>query len=271
MSLITINLGLVSPYGENDKVHLASGRAEFTPLAHGKFNGAFRTVEKVTAAITDGQMRPVELTPGPWKVAVFPVKSAPWPEMHFVLEEGMPEPVNIVDFSPDVVVGTRQIAKGDQGPPGPRGPQGTRGPTGPAGPPVESISDVPGLQAVLDQLTYDSGWRNVHKLLLNGWKVYAFPILVRRVGFMCELRAYLSKVDATENLFLGPLDGFRPGTSTRVVGAAYGSVAPETVAFTQNANGFELALSRMPQNQMMVSMVWFTNDPIPIALPGDPH
>lgn len=139
MSLITINLGLVSPYGENDKVHLASGRAEFTPLAHGKFNGAFRTVEKVTAAITDGQMRPVELTPGPWKVAVFPVKSAPWPEMHFVLEEGMPEPVNIVDFSPDVVVGTKQIAKGPPGPPGPLGPPGPPGPEGKQGSTVPNI------------------------------------------------------------------------------------------------------------------------------------
>lgn len=38
---------------------------------------------------------------------------------------------------------------------------------GPPGPTVEGIGDVPGLQAIIDRLTYDSGWRTL--TLEEGW------------------------------------------------------------------------------------------------------
>lgn len=117
---------------------------------------------------------------------------------------------------------------------------------------------------------YDSGWRNVGTLLLNGWKAYAYPSVLRRVGATCELRAYLDKTVATDDRFLDSINGFRLGTSTRAVGTAYGSTTTNSVSFTQNSDGFSLLMSRMPQNQMMVSMIWTTNDPIPTTLPGTP-
>ena len=131
-------------------------------------------------------------------------------------------------------------------------------------------TDVDGLKAIIDRLTYDSGWRDIGSLLINGWSAYAYPTLLRRVGSTCELRAYLNKSNATSNLFLATVNGFRPNTATNTVGAAYGTVATTTVAFIQNGTGFSLQTSRMPQSQMMVSMVWTTADPIPSTLPGTP-
>lgn len=101
MSLITVNLGLVSPYGNNDTPLAASGSVQFTPTTRGKYNGSFRTIETVTTTIVMGKMSPVELTPGEWKMKVIPAKGSAWPDMTFTLEEGMPEPVNLADIFPD--------------------------------------------------------------------------------------------------------------------------------------------------------------------------
>lgn len=112
MSLITVNLRLVSPYGTNDVPLVAAGRAEFTPLGHGKYHGALRTIETINASIVQGVMEPKELTPGAWSVKVMPLKGAAWPEMKFVLEEGMPEPVNLAELAPEIVINGAQLARG---------------------------------------------------------------------------------------------------------------------------------------------------------------
>lgn len=112
MSLITVHLGLVRPYGNNDIPLVASGRVEFTPVTHGKYDGAFRTIETVNSSIVQGMMTPVELTPGAWNVLVAPTKGSPWPIMTFILEEGMTEPVNLVDLAPEIIIKGEQLAKG---------------------------------------------------------------------------------------------------------------------------------------------------------------
>lgn len=134
MSLITVTLSMVKPFGQDDIPLPASGRVEFTPTSHGKYAGAFRTVETVNRSISQGVMAPAELTPGVWKMKVKPLKSADWPEMSFVLTAGMEEPVNIANLIPDLIVDGVEMVKGDPGPPGPPGNQGPPGPEGPQGP-----------------------------------------------------------------------------------------------------------------------------------------
>lgn len=101
MALITVHLGMVSPQGRDDIPFPASGRVEFVPAAHGKYDGAFRTIETVNAPIVQGVMQPVELTPGPWKVTVTPTKGNPWPTQTFIIEEGVGEPVNLANLVPE--------------------------------------------------------------------------------------------------------------------------------------------------------------------------
>ena len=153
---------MVSPQGRDDVPFPASGRVEFVPAAHGKYDGAFRTIETINAPIVQGVMQPVEITPGPWKVTVNPTKGNPWPTQTFIIEEGMGEPLNLVDLAPDTIVDGKEYARGPVGPAGPgidggyadedgnlvlvldngvtvepiplpRGPQGIQGPTGPKG------------------------------------------------------------------------------------------------------------------------------------------
>lgn len=153
---------MVSPQGRDDVPFPASGRVEFVPAAHGKYDGAFRTIETINAPIVQGVMTPVELTPGPWKVTVNPTKGNPWPTQTFIIEEGMGEPLNLVDLAPDIIVDGKEYARGPVGPAGPgidggyadddgnlilvldngvtvepiplpRGPEGPEGPQGPKG------------------------------------------------------------------------------------------------------------------------------------------
>lgn len=115
MALLTVTLRMVSPYGVDDNPTPAAGVVEFEPAARGKYRGSLRTVEKITAQIAGGVMAPVELTPGTWNVFISPYRSDPWPQMTFVLEEGMAEPVNLGDLLPEIVIEGAQLAKGDRG------------------------------------------------------------------------------------------------------------------------------------------------------------
>ena len=162
MSLITVHLGMVKPYGENDAPIVASGRVEFTPTTHGKYAGAFRTVETINSSIVRGVMAPVELTPGAWNVTVSPTTGPSWPTYTFILTEDMEEPVNLANLAPDIIVDGKEYARGPAGPAGPgvaggtsdddgnlilvldngvtvdpiplpRGPEGPEGPQGPKG------------------------------------------------------------------------------------------------------------------------------------------
>lgn len=115
MSLLTVTLSLVSPYGTNDTARPASGVVNLIPASHGVYNESLRTIERVTSPIVDGIMRPVEVTPGPWKIIVTPTMGIPWPEMIIFLEEGMEEPVNLADLAPDLIVEGDKYAKGERG------------------------------------------------------------------------------------------------------------------------------------------------------------
>lgn len=115
MSLLTVSLSLVSPYGSNDEARPASGVVNLIPAAHGTYNGSLRTIETVTTPIVEGVMRPVELTPGPWYVAVTPTVGTPWPSMLIHLEEGMQEPVNLATLAPDLVIEGEKYARGAKG------------------------------------------------------------------------------------------------------------------------------------------------------------
>lgn len=177
MALITVNLKIVSPYGEEDvPTPVTKGSVTFTPVGHGKYGDALRTIETKIVPIVGGELRytvppenevrPLELTPGVWKVLVAPNTGTAWPEMLITLEEGMEEPVNLAVLAPEVSIGAAQLAKGDpgttivswednedgtikfllsdgtytnsgtmpHGPEGPEGPAGPQGPIGPAGP-----------------------------------------------------------------------------------------------------------------------------------------
>lgn len=116
MSLLTVNLRLVSPYGTADVPMPATGRVDFIPATHGKYDGSLRSIERVTAQIIDGEMQPVELTPAVWKVTITPTKGNPWPEMIFELTEGMPEPVNLASLVPDLVIEAEKYIRGEPGP-----------------------------------------------------------------------------------------------------------------------------------------------------------
>lgn len=173
MALITVNLKIVSPYGEEDTpTPVKSGTVTFTPVGHGKYGDALRTIETLMVPIVAGDLQyrnpltneisPLELTPGVWKVLVSPRTGPAWSEMKFTLVEGMEEPVNLAVLAPEISVGTTQLAKGDPGPTittwednedgtikfllsdgtytdsgtmpiGPQGPQGDQGPIGPKG------------------------------------------------------------------------------------------------------------------------------------------
>lgn len=178
MALITVRLGMVSPQGRDDIPFPASGRVEFVPATHGKYDGAFRTIETVNTSIVQGEMQEVELTPGAWKFTVYPIKGNPWPTVSFVLEEGMEEPVNVIDFAPDVVIDKISYVKGPKGDPG------------------EPYTE------------YDSEWIDISESLMSGWSGEAY---IRRVGKNVEFRVYgLNATDATGESVLEVPEGFTP-------------------------------------------------------------
>lgn len=221
MALITVNLSLVSPYGENDAAKPATGLARFTPAAHGKFHGALRTIETINAPIIQGVMTPVELTPGTWNVDIKPAKGNPWPTITYTLVEGMQEPVNLADLAPDIVIDGKQLAKGDVGPigpPGERGPQGPQGPQGPKGDKGDpatwsnisdkptsypsTIPDVQGLTARLAALERDTGWRNITALSPAGVLEDGAVSRLRRVGDIVYMEGWGSTGDVLKTVDL---------------------------------------------------------------------
>lgn len=115
MALLTVALRLVSPYGSDDSPVPASGKIDFIPAAHGKYEGSLRTKEQVSSQIINGNMTPVELTPGGWIVIITPYKGDPWPEMTFFLDEYMEEPVNLGDILPEIVIDEVKLARGERG------------------------------------------------------------------------------------------------------------------------------------------------------------
>lgn len=167
--LVTMTARLVRSHGKDEIPLPGSGRIEYRPEAHGTYQGALRGMDAVVSKIAEGVAEPVELTPGPWRVTVIPDHGPAWVSWLIELEPGMPEPVDLVDLAPVVVVdgekwaagppgasvtgavdngdqtvsftlsdGTETapvaIPPGPQGEPGPAGEPGSEGPVGPAGP-----------------------------------------------------------------------------------------------------------------------------------------
>lgn len=273
MALITVHLRLVSPHGTNDTPAPAGGRVEFVPVAHGKFGRSLRAIEKVVAQITNGEMTPVELTPATWSVNILPTRGNPWPTMNFRLEEGMEEPVNLADLMPEIVVDGMQLAKGDPGPQGPRGDQGPIGPTGPQGPPVESIEDVPGLQASLDsKISSNYVTRDIAKMFPE--EINVLSASVSRIGPVVSLsfggRFTETPSSSTIQLLILPT-GFRPTTSVFSMWEAASTGSRISGRVLLNTSGVLTSYANTSQPSWgFWTATFLTTDPWPIALPGDP-
>lgn len=161
--LVTMTARLVRSHGKDEVPLKGGGRIDYTPAAHGIYAGALRGTDPATAKIVDGVAETVELTPGPWRVEVRPDKGTRWETFLIELTEGMPEPVDLVDLAPVIVIDGEKWARGPAGasvtgavdngdqtvsftlsdgtetdpvpiPPGPQGERGAEGPEGPPGP-----------------------------------------------------------------------------------------------------------------------------------------
>lgn len=176
--LVTMTARLVRSHGKDEVPLPGGGRIEYTPATHGIYQGALRGTDTVVAEIEEGVAEPVELTPGTWRVYVRPKVGSAWPTFLVELTEGMPEPVDLVDLAPVLVVDgekwtvgpagasvTGAVDNGDQtvsftlsdgtmtdpveipaGPQGERGPAGADGVDGaPGAPGVDGQDGAPGL------------------------------------------------------------------------------------------------------------------------------
>lgn len=113
--LITVRGRLVRSHGVNDLALPGSGVIQYQPAAHGTHEGALRGVDPVPARITDGEAEPVELTPGPWRVSVFPEYGDAWEPYLVELTEDMDEPVDLADLAPVLVIDGERWATGPRG------------------------------------------------------------------------------------------------------------------------------------------------------------
>lgn len=121
--LIAVTARLVRSHGTDETALPGSGRIEYRPESHGVWEGALRGMDSVTAKIVEGVAETVELTPGPWRVHVRPDHGRAWDSWLIELVEGMPEPVDLIDLAPVVVVSGEKWARGLTGPRGPQGPE----------------------------------------------------------------------------------------------------------------------------------------------------
>ena len=113
--LITVHGRLVRSHGSNDRPLPGAGAIQYQPATHGTYESALRGVDPVTARITDGEADDVELTPGPWRVSVFPEYGAAWEPWIVELTEDMDEPVELADLAPVLVIDGEKWATGPQG------------------------------------------------------------------------------------------------------------------------------------------------------------
>ena len=116
--LVTMTARLVRSHGKDEIPLPGSGRIEYRPESHGTYQGALRGMDAVVSKIAEGVAEPVELTPGPWRVTVVPDHGPAWRSWLIELEPGMPEPVDLVDLAPVIVIDGEKWAKGDPGRPG---------------------------------------------------------------------------------------------------------------------------------------------------------
>lgn len=113
--LVTMTARLVRSHGKDEVPLPGGGRIEYTPATHGIYQGALRGTDMVVAEIEEGVAEPVELTPGTWRVYVRPRVGSAWPSFLVELTEGMPEPVDLVDLAPVLVVDGEKWSQGKPG------------------------------------------------------------------------------------------------------------------------------------------------------------
>lgn len=113
--LITVRGRLVRSHGVNDLALPGAGVIQYQPATHGTHEGALRGVDPVPARIVDGEAEPVELTPGPWRISVFPEYGDAWEPYLVELTEDMTEPVELVDLTPVVEIDGEKWVTGPRG------------------------------------------------------------------------------------------------------------------------------------------------------------
>lgn len=273
--LVTMTARLVRSHGKDEVPLPGGGRIEYTPATHGIYQGALRGTDVVAAEIEEGVAEPVELTPGTWRVYVRPKVGSAWPSFLVELTEGMPEPVDLVDLAPVLVVDgekwtvgppgasvTGAVDNGDQtvsftlsdgtetdpvpippGPQGERGPEGPEGPPGPEGPqgirgevgPKGDKGDR-GEQGIPGTATLsDTGWRKIELPTTHVAKS-GHGLYVRRVGSTVHMTIAFQTTSAGGNPQIWEtVAGFHPKFNFPAVNANAAS------ASLTDANGAPLA------------------------------
>lgn len=273
--LITIGARLVRPYGTAETALPQGGRIEYRPETHGVWEGALRGRETVTAKIVDGNAEEVDLTPGVWRVRVIPDHGTAWESWLIELVPGMPEPVDLVDLAPVLVVDgekwtvgpagasvTGAVDNGDQTvsftlsdgsetapvtiPPGPQGERGAEGPEGPPGPegpqgiqgetgPKGDKGDR-GEQGIPGTATLsDTGWRKI-ELPTTHVATSGHGLYVRRIGSTVHMTIAFQTTSAGGNPQIwATVAGFHPKFNFPIANANVAS------ASLTDANGAPLA------------------------------
>lgn len=113
--LITVTARVVRSHGTGDVPLPSEGVIEYRPESHGVLDGALRARDRVSAPIVAGLATPVELAPGVWSVHVLPKHGRGWEAWRIELTEGMPEPVDLADLAPAVVIDGEKWARGEAG------------------------------------------------------------------------------------------------------------------------------------------------------------
>ena len=136
---------------------------------------------------------------------------------------------------------------------------------------THEITDVDGLQAIIDRAAYDSGQRAIWGELVNGWTATS-SVYIRRTGNMVHLLLSsagtgLNGADATNDQFWQVPVGFRPRLGNYGHVGWVSTTSPATPVSIFKSIDY-LASNHRGRVQGIVS--WPTADPIPTTLPGDP-
>ena len=121
---------------------------------------------------------------------------------------------------------------------------------------------TPGWQTV----HYDSGWRAIESLLVNGWTCYSNRVRLRRVNSTIHLiLADLNGSEATANQILTLPTGFKGSTSNYITPVILTNAS--AVTHIASANVATVSCTTRPNTNYGVG-VFPTDDAIPTTLPG---
>ena len=132
------------------------------------------------------------------------------------------------------------------------------------------ITDVDGLKAIIDRLTYDSGRRFIHEELLNGWTAGPGMFSIQRTNNIVTLTlsSSVTGLDGTQAtsgpFWLMPL-GFRPAMGN------YGHLGWVSTSGTRAPVSIIKSVNHLASDHRGLTqgiIMWPTADPIPTTLPG---